>query len=121
MNAAWRAKAFGLLTRCIPRSMTARGLAVAWLAAAWLAWSHPISRASLDHPADRQAVDFRLGVNAASAEELVSLHGIGPALADRIVEHRQAHGPFTDAGDLQAVSGIGPRTAARIGPWLTFD
>ncbi|MEM1444719.1 MAG: helix-hairpin-helix domain-containing protein [Planctomycetota bacterium] len=60
-------------------------------------------------------------MNEADADRLVALHGIGPALAQRIVDHREAHGPFANAAELEHVSGIGPRTAARITPWLTFD
>ncbi|MEM9751860.1 MAG: helix-hairpin-helix domain-containing protein [Planctomycetota bacterium] len=60
-------------------------------------------------------------MNRADADRLVALHGIGPALAQRIVEHREAHGPFADTDALQDVLGIGPRTAARIAPWVRFD
>ena len=47
-------------------------------------------------------------VNKASAEELQKLNGIGPALAKRIIEYRQAHGRFTKPDDLIQVKGIGP-------------
>lgn len=55
-------------------------------------------------------------INTASAEELASLPGIGPALARRIVEWRTANGPFRDAEALDAVPGIGPATVARLRP-----
>ena len=48
-----------------------------------------------------------INVNTASAEELERLPGIGPALAERIVSHRQAHGPFASLDDLTDVPGIG--------------
>lgn len=51
----------------------------------------------------------RLDLNTASAEQLRTLPGIGPALADRIVAHREQHGPFQDPGDLRDVSGIGEK------------
>lgn len=47
-------------------------------------------------------------LNTASAAELEKLPGIGPVLAQKIVEHRQDHGPFSRAEDLLNVSGIGP-------------
>ncbi len=49
-----------------------------------------------------------LNVNTATETELESLPGVGPSLARRIVEYRQANGPFQTADDLQNVSGIGP-------------
>lgn len=49
-------------------------------------------------------------VNRAGVEELTSLPGIGPALAARIVEHREQHGPFRTPGDLRDVRGIGEAT-----------
>jgi len=56
----------------------------------------------------------QLDVNRASAEDLDTLKGIGPALAARIVQAR-AERPFRDWADLQArVRGLGPTTAARL-------
>lgn len=46
-------------------------------------------------------------LNRASPAQLQELPGIGPALADRIVAHRETHGPFREPGDLRDVSGIG--------------
>ncbi|MEM7417293.1 MAG: ComEA family DNA-binding protein [Gemmatimonadota bacterium] len=51
-------------------------------------------------------------VNTAPEDELIDLPGIGPALAQRIVELR----PFTSVNDLQRVSGIGPATIERLRP-----
>lgn len=56
----------------------------------------------------------RIDINAADAATLESLPGIGPALAQRIVEHRAAKGPFRSVEDLLDVSGIGERTLARF-------
>ncbi|MCR5825073.1 MAG: helix-hairpin-helix domain-containing protein [Oscillospiraceae bacterium] len=46
-------------------------------------------------------------VNTAAAEELESLPGIGPVLAQRIVDYRTAHGAFSAVEDLLEVEGIG--------------
>lgn len=59
-------------------------------------------------------------VNEASAEELQRLPGVGPALAARIIAHREQHGPFRTLQDLDAVSGIGPALLKRIGPMVRF-
>jgi competence protein ComEA len=55
-------------------------------------------------------------VNRASAEELASLPGIGPALAARIVRWRAENGRFRSPEALQEVPGIGPATVARLRP-----
>ena len=46
--------------------------------------------------------------NGATAEQLQEAHGIGPATAQAIVEHRAANGPFTSADQVLEVSGVGP-------------
>lgn len=53
-------------------------------------------------------------LNRAGAAELESLTGIGPALAEAILEHRERSGPFAQIDDLLAVSGIGPAKLDRI-------
>ena len=49
----------------------------------------------------------KVNINTASAEELDGLPGIGPVLAQRIVDEREANGPYTGAEDLTRVEGIG--------------
>lgn len=61
-----------------------------------------------------------IDVNAASADTLRFLPGIGPALASRIVAERESGGPFADAADLQRVKGIGPRLAAKLAGRIAF-
>ncbi len=48
-----------------------------------------------------------VNVNTANAEELETLTGIGPALAQAIVDYRAGHGAFRSAEDLLLVKGIG--------------
>ncbi|MFO7171690.1 MAG: ComEA family DNA-binding protein [Bacillota bacterium] len=56
----------------------------------------------------------RINLNRATAEDLMTLPGIGPELARRILEHRQATGGFRRVEDLLAVPGIGPSRLAEI-------
>lgn len=56
----------------------------------------------------------RIDLNTASAAELEELPGVGPAIAARIVEHRERNGPFTSVEGLLEVSGIGPATLEEI-------
>ena len=51
--------------------------------------------------------DEPLDINTATAEELQRLMGIGPALAQAIVDYRAEHGPFRSVDELLEVSGIG--------------
>lgn len=55
-----------------------------------------------------------LDMNRAGVEELQTLPGIGPALAQRIVESRTRDGPFQRPEDLLRVKGIGPATLNRF-------
>jgi competence ComEA-like helix-hairpin-helix protein len=52
--------------------------------------------------------DDRIDLNAADASELQRLPGIGPVGARRIVEEREAAGPYRTVGDLVRVAGFGP-------------
>jgi len=61
-----------------------------------------------------------VNINTASAAELDSLPGIGPAIAQRIIEYRTVHGPFTSIEDIQRVSGIGPALFAKIKDLITI-
>lgn len=55
-------------------------------------------------------------LNLATAAELEALPGIGPVLSQRIVEHRDAYGPFTSVDALLEVSGVGPAVLERLRP-----
>lgn len=61
---------------------------------------------------------FLVDVNQAQWPELAQLPDIGEVLARRIVESRQAEGPFRSPDDLMRVEGIGPRRLARMNKHL---
>jgi competence protein ComEA len=56
----------------------------------------------------------RLSIGAATVEQLEQLDGIGPTLAARIVEHRQAKGGFSSLDQLSEVDGIGEQRLAAL-------
>lgn len=53
-------------------------------------------------------------LNTATTEQLDALPGIGPTTAQKIVDYRQANGPFRTVGDLEQVPGIGPSKVAQL-------
>lgn len=59
-----------------------------------------------------------VNINTAAKSQLITLPGIGPALAGRIIEQR-AVAPFQSVDDLQRVRGIGPAKLERIRPFVT--
>lgn len=61
-----------------------------------------------------------ISLNNATIEQLESLPGVGPSLAKRIIEHREAIGSFSDLSQLRDVSGIGEKLFAKISAQLTL-
>ncbi|MFI0925256.1 helix-hairpin-helix domain-containing protein [Streptomyces sp. NPDC021012] len=57
-----------------------------------------------------------LSLNTATAEQLDGLPGVGPVLAQHIVDHRTEHGGFRSVGELREVDGIGERRFADLEP-----
>jgi competence protein ComEA len=60
-----------------------------------------------------------LDLNAATAEQLDTLPGVGPATAAAIVDHRQRNGPFATVDGLLDVRGIGPAKLEAIRDLVT--
>jgi competence protein ComEA len=64
---------------------------------------------------------YQVDVNRAGRTELLQLPGVGPALADRILSHREVNGPFRRIEDLRGVHGIGEATLKRLQPWIRIE
>ena len=60
-----------------------------------------------------------VNINTATAEELQTLPRIGPAMAQRIIAWREAHGGFRSVDELDAVPGIGPSMLENLRPLVT--
>lgn len=75
--------------------------------------------------AGRIELENRINPNDAPAASMVRLSGIGPARAAAVVAYRQSLDgqgrAFRDCGDLQKVTGIGPKTAESMCGWLKFE
>jgi competence protein ComEA len=77
--------------------------------------STPTSRAIVSTPALQSPVN----INTATVQELDQLPGIGPTIAQRIVDFRQLHGRFVQIEDLLQVQGIGQATFDQIEGMIT--
>ncbi len=62
-----------------------------------------------------------VNINTATLADLDTLPGIGPAIAQRIIDYREANGPFTAIEDIMNVSGIGPATFDKIKDLITVN
>ena len=71
--------------------------------------------------AKKPVVHFPISINKASAEELCAIKGVGPKLAEKIIEYRNAHGAFSGAKDLKKESGIGKKKAEALLGFIVFD
>ncbi len=63
--------------------------------------------------------DAKVDLNRATAAELEELPGVGPVLAQRIVDWRTEHGRFANVDELGEVSGIGEKIFAQLQPKVT--
>jgi competence protein ComEA len=61
----------------------------------------------------------RVNLNTATLEQLDALPGVGPAIAQRIIDSRQTEGPFRQVDDLTRVDGIGAKTLERLRDQVT--
>lgn len=54
-------------------------------------------------------IDGKVNINTANAEVLDKLDGVGESVAQRIIDYREAHGPFENIEELTLVNGIGQK------------
>ena len=59
--------------------------------------------------------------NLASKADLETLPGIGPVIAQRIINYRRAHGPYKKIADLRKVSGIGRKKLEKLRPYVIIS
>ena len=69
----------------------------------------------------KKKVSFPLNINTASVDDLCAIKGVGPKLAEKIIERRNAAGPFKGPSDLKKVHGIGKKKLENMLQSIIFD
>lgn len=72
-------------------------------------------------PTAAAPVQGTIRINVARVEELETLSGVGPVLAQRIIDHRTLKGPFRGPADLRRVPGVGPALIARNEGRISYE
>ena len=60
-----------------------------------------------------------VNLNTATAEQLATIPGVGPRMAERIIDYRQKNGGFKKVEDLMNVSGIGEKNFLKMRPLVS--
>jgi competence protein ComEA len=93
------------------------------VAIAAIALSAPVLSAQTKTPAPKQTATATasapVNLNTATAEQLATIPGVGPKMAERIIEYRQKNGGFKKVEDLMNVSGVGEKSFLKMKPLIT--
>jgi competence protein ComEA len=79
----------------------------------------PVKAFAAPKAAAQTSAPVVVNINKAGAEELDKIRGVGPAMAQRIIEFRQQNGPFKSVDDLVQVRGIGGSKLQKIKDQIT--
>ena len=90
-------------------------------AIAAIALSAPALSAQSKVPAPKPAATAAapVNLNTATAEQLATIPGVGPRMAERIIDYRQKNGGFKKIEDLMNVSGVGEKSFLKMKPLIT--
>jgi competence protein ComEA len=69
----------------------------------------------------KKAPNFPIPINTASKDDLCFIKGVGPSLAQKIIDYRETKGSFSSGKDLEKVSGIGAKKRLAIEEFVKFD
>jgi competence protein ComEA len=90
-------------------------------AIAAIALSAPVLSAQSKAPAPKPTATATapVNLNTATAEQLATIPGVGPKMAERIIDYRQKNGGFKKVEDLMNVSGVGEKSFLKMKPLIT--
>ncbi len=80
----------------------------------------PVSSLVAENPAADTTVEI-IHLNQATAEQVQTLPGVGPALSEHILLYRTEHGPFRTVDPLEEVKGVGQAKLAKFRKQLTVE
>lgn len=80
-----------------------------------------VGTASIQNPALAPFYFLPIAINHCNKSLLMSIKGIGPGLAGKILQRRESGGYFFKPADLLTVDGIGPVRLGMLAPHLSFD
>ncbi len=75
---------------------------------------------SIDKIEDLEENNYKVTINSASYEELITLPEIGEIRANKIIDYRKAHNGFSSVDEIKNISGIGEKTYDAIRNYLTI-
>ncbi len=118
----------------IPEKVTLIALSALLLAGALILHArhtHPVHEISVERNGLEKYVSLKniaghldeikkVNINEATAEELESIPGIGPAMASRLIKYRNEHGLFACESSLLDVKGLGEKKVAKMRDWIRF-
>lgn len=83
--------------------------------------NNPVSSDDNVEPWDTKNASEKVNINTAAPGELEKLPGIGPVLANRIIEYRETVGLFSDEKEIIKVNGIGNGKYCAIEEYITVE
>ncbi len=108
--------------KLLPLNLPKLLLALSWLCIVLLSTACS-SKRTISRPSDppSQSSTVLININTATSADLQQLPQVGPALAAKIIEHRQRHGAFRKREHLLVVDGISNRRYREIEPFVTLE
>jgi competence protein ComEA len=77
------------------------------------------SKATTPKAAATATATAPVNLNTATVEQLATIPGVGPKMAERIIDYRQKNGGFKKVEDLMNVSGVGEKSFLKMKPLIT--
>lgn len=113
--------AFATLLLLVLALFASRGLLTEEEGSGFVLRSKGQARPDLERKGSHLAAQLRVNPNLADVRTLITVPGVGTAVAKAIVRFREVHGPFRHLSDLREVPGIGTKRLQKMVPYLTLE